>query len=101
MGPHSRQNLGTAHVIPSHVLFLKPCKVHGGPPPLPQIVFSLTCYNNSSHSGEPSASHTFFFLFLSSLLFKSANQENDELGSLSKNGDNMTPFLFIAELKMF
>jgi len=56
MGPHSRQNLSTSHVISYSVLFLESCKIHRGLPFHLPIVLSLTCYNNSSHSREPSIS---------------------------------------------
>lgn len=101
MGPHSRQNLSTAHVISYSVLFLESCKIHRGLSFHLPIAFSLTCYNNSSHSREPSTSHIFFILYLPSLLFKLTNQEYDEQSSQGKKDDNMTPFLFIAESKTF
>lgn len=75
MGPHSRQNLSTSHVISYSVLFLESCKIHRGLPFHLPIVLSLTCYNNSSHSREPSISlsNTYIYIY-SSVLSKAAFQ---------------------------
>jgi len=64
MGPHSRQNLSTSHVISYSVLFLESCKIHRGLPFHLPIVLSLTCYNNSSHSREPSVSLSLIYIYI-------------------------------------
>jgi hypothetical protein len=87
MGPHSRQNLSTAHVTSYSVLFLESCKIHRGLPFHLPIVFSLTCYNNSSHSREPSISlshiyilytHTYIYIYIYSPVLSKPSFQTDQ-----------------------
>lgn len=105
MGPHSRQNLSTSHVISYSVLFLESCKIHRGLPFHLPIVLSLTCYNNSSHSREPSISLSLSYIYipqyLQSLPFILTNQSRMSRVLRARRTTTWRPFFSSQSRKGF